>query len=1503
MANLIGEGFNDYVRKQINHRQRIHGSLNKRSLKELSYLNSNTSWIKMASSTSITGDRAEERLKLLELSGEIGKEVDLAKNFVLFNGTSRLEFDNASNLSGKFIQKGGIKENKPFTKVKTNKSYGVGGLEFGQQPMPGIMDLSIQAINKGSLRKATVKIKAYNKQQLAIIDVLYLRLGFTVLVEFGNSHYIDSKGNVQNVGSTLIEEKFFSDLMVEKSYLNLLPEIEKNRLKYCGNYDGFFARVVNFNWNFNPDGSYDITLYLISIGDVIESLKVNSIAGRSLLYEFNTASPEEQMFISKKFGDSTPEEVKKALEERLRESNKIFDYLLSIREYYDFYKRIGNLTKEQLDALVTPVRDPSKTEPTIVTKDGAFKNGEEVQINPITYGEPGVEFTKEEIKLIKELNPLANIEDDGSWSIVQNVEGQQGQQLYIQYQQTVANVLDLRNSQLSGDNFTAPIDNLSEEQQQIVFRERERRKNEIQKEDERQFNLTYSGDVNPFKMGSDESVIWDYAKYYYQFQPNELESAKSAVLGKLNPNNELLKNAPFNLIDPYGPGGDKISFGGTVLTDPNTGLPDQYKDANEAILDSNTKKYWPFFLAVQQSIGGRAVGKMSYNQPKNLQFSKTQLSTQQGFVLKPDLKSLSEDQKDYINNILPQRYYDGEEVKKMTKPPTEVEEPEPIISSDTDLPNVYFVKGNKEIPFGEVLNGPVFNRDKSIYKYKRTQNSSKGTIKEFFKDHYYANYSPSDYGYYIRFGNLLGFIQDEVLIKIDNAGKKKKSPPIFNLSTDIESNVMFTMPNHISLDPRVCITNVQLSGVKTEMQTFKGLEEFQNRDPFYGKIMNIYLSHMFIEEVMRNNTDNNGDISLFEFLDEICAGINRSLGGVNNLHVSVDETVNCIKIYDDTPVKNVENIKDYLKELDKKSGLNHYEFFETFKKGEFKWDCNTLSKSTIPYSLNLYGYNGGTNNDNSRSNFIKNVSLKTAVTKDMATMLSIGATANGYVVGEESTAFSKWNYGIEDRYYQQYLDGDGENFNSAKEQERIKEEGDQVEFQYVQFLFKYFEGNTQRYYSGVKEVIIEEPLDPDDPDSDSISKITYEPGGGQFYNEEIESNISVGTEFYRRLIASASLNQKLPAASTQGFLPISLDIDLDGIAGIKIYQKVEVDTSFLPNNYPDNMSFITKGLNHTLKDNTWTTQLSTLATSQISNTPIEIKYFSWDLESLAEETFKANNLGTDKNPYKGKGGTAMGSRYKTNPNPIIVKNEEKKKKFKELFRNELGSDFDNFVIRKGDDNPNSNITKFQAFLKRQPQKRITIKPDGSGTQMGAAGDISDRLLVALENWYEVLGKDQYLDLYNGALGTPYIRISGANDRFHQGMVYNIKKYPLKSNKDVGPWNTTHTRGIAIDISMVNPYSSEKAMKRNLLIQKSLWEAGFKGIIHHGKGSNSHIHTNIDRNNTSMPVKTTSPPVPGLDIFPGEDTPPTSTPSPSPNPVITNIGERASSNIYSPINKL
>jgi hypothetical protein len=47
-----------------------------------------------------------------------------------------------------------------------------------------------------------------------------------------------------------------------------------------------FAKVTNFHWSFMPDGSYDITLDLISIGDVVDSFKINTLNPTTL-----TSSP------------------------------------------------------------------------------------------------------------------------------------------------------------------------------------------------------------------------------------------------------------------------------------------------------------------------------------------------------------------------------------------------------------------------------------------------------------------------------------------------------------------------------------------------------------------------------------------------------------------------------------------------------------------------------------------------------------------------------------------------------------------------------------------------------------------------------------------------------------------------------------------------------------------------------------------------------------------------------------------------------------------------------------------------------------------------------------------------------------------------------------------------------------------------------------------------------------------------------------------------------------
>ena len=274
--NILGEGFPNEIIKQIENRQTFYGAgfANgiERSNNVLKYLNSNTSWVKLVSSTNITNQDIIQNETLRNLKNIQGNS--LAKKFVLFNGT-----DNEGH------NRAGIDyENN----ILSNNAYGIGGNEFGIQPMMGIKSANIKHLNNGSLRKATVQIKAFNRTQFDIIDILYLRLGFSILLEWGHSMYIDDKGDLQSNNNTSLAEYFLSGKKYKTkddsnqtpeplTYKTFLGYIDDRRKKSCGNYDAMFARVVNFHWSFLPDGSYDITLDLISVGDVVDSFKINTL--------------------------------------------------------------------------------------------------------------------------------------------------------------------------------------------------------------------------------------------------------------------------------------------------------------------------------------------------------------------------------------------------------------------------------------------------------------------------------------------------------------------------------------------------------------------------------------------------------------------------------------------------------------------------------------------------------------------------------------------------------------------------------------------------------------------------------------------------------------------------------------------------------------------------------------------------------------------------------------------------------------------------------------------------------------------------------------------------------------------------------------------------------------------------------------------------------------------------------------------------------------------------
>ena len=259
MSNVVGEEFEGYVKQQIIQRQKVHSSgVNSlRNEKQLSYLNSKTSWIKFASAVSVD----KEKLTDIGINNSNLVGMGLAKNNILFGGTAAL---NGSTLNPK------------------PSNVGLSGYqhsdEWGIVPMPGIESVDIKTLTRGSIEKATIKLKAYSRKQFDIIDILYLRLGYTVLLEWGVSNYIANDGTYKTINNTLVEDpkRFFSnEFESDGSFHDLLGSIEYYKDTYDGNYDGLLGKISNFNWSFNPDGSYDITVTVVSLGDVIESLKTN----------------------------------------------------------------------------------------------------------------------------------------------------------------------------------------------------------------------------------------------------------------------------------------------------------------------------------------------------------------------------------------------------------------------------------------------------------------------------------------------------------------------------------------------------------------------------------------------------------------------------------------------------------------------------------------------------------------------------------------------------------------------------------------------------------------------------------------------------------------------------------------------------------------------------------------------------------------------------------------------------------------------------------------------------------------------------------------------------------------------------------------------------------------------------------------------------------------------------------------------------------------------------
>lgn len=262
---IVGAPFEDWVEKQIQERQKVYGASQK-TPEQILYMNNRGAWARLASSVDLSEEKAQE----LNIEGLTGKT--LAQSFVLFNGIT-------NTYGGLTLSQGGIvptSEARDTLLQASRYSYGLGSSEYGYTPPPGIDSVKIVHKNRGAIRQFDIKLKAQNKDQFNIIDALYLRLGYFLLLEWGHTSYLDTTGpEPEYIANPEFFTPAFNSLFGGGDTDDILLKLKTHREATSGNYDGGLVKVTNFSWNFNSDGTYDITISALSIGGLIDSLKLN----------------------------------------------------------------------------------------------------------------------------------------------------------------------------------------------------------------------------------------------------------------------------------------------------------------------------------------------------------------------------------------------------------------------------------------------------------------------------------------------------------------------------------------------------------------------------------------------------------------------------------------------------------------------------------------------------------------------------------------------------------------------------------------------------------------------------------------------------------------------------------------------------------------------------------------------------------------------------------------------------------------------------------------------------------------------------------------------------------------------------------------------------------------------------------------------------------------------------------------------------------------------------
>ena len=251
-SSIVGGPITKEVATQLEARKKVVKNPSINNDLYLNFTNGSTGWVRISSSVDI-------------LTPTKIPSSTLAESNVLLGGT--LSYG------------GGLKQGI-YTE---NSSYDFSSL--GARPMAGITGFTVENRNyAGALRSGAFELTVTSMEQLSELEQLYMRPGFTILIEYGHSIFVQNSGHLSTNNSKI------KDYFSIKSRQEIIDKGTYIRDKITDfNYDFMYAYITNFTWQSSEVGLYDVSVSFVTSGDLIDSLSA-AITGGSKIKPKSDAS-------------------------------------------------------------------------------------------------------------------------------------------------------------------------------------------------------------------------------------------------------------------------------------------------------------------------------------------------------------------------------------------------------------------------------------------------------------------------------------------------------------------------------------------------------------------------------------------------------------------------------------------------------------------------------------------------------------------------------------------------------------------------------------------------------------------------------------------------------------------------------------------------------------------------------------------------------------------------------------------------------------------------------------------------------------------------------------------------------------------------------------------------------------------------------------------------------------------------------------------------------------